>query len=225
MEEEKKGKKTIKCSYALLVIILFATVCFLTDYIVIDRKFRKCDCPRCETTSNEVISGNKDNTQVTENDNYVKKIKGVKEFTVPFDDSRNFEAKIMDGNIQLKFDGKEITLETLNAKEMYYITYHQGGCYILFYITEDNNLYQISNDLYIIFNGTSKIQENIAIPILLAENVINFLDSGEIYPSESVQAYGFPCEYITVLDGYGHANKVFFEQQHYFGGQRNTIVK
>lgn len=38
MEKEKKG---IRCSYGLLVIILFATVCFLTDYIVIDRKLRE----------------------------------------------------------------------------------------------------------------------------------------------------------------------------------------
>lgn len=64
--EEKKKKKTIKCSYALLVIILFATVAFLTDYIIIDRKTRKCDCPQCEAINNEVISDNTDNTQVTE---------------------------------------------------------------------------------------------------------------------------------------------------------------
>ena len=74
--EEKKEKKTIKCSYAVLVIILFAALAFLTDYIVIDRKTRKCDCPKCETTNNEVISGdienkdNTDNTQVTENKTY-----------------------------------------------------------------------------------------------------------------------------------------------------------
>jgi len=74
--EEKKEKKTIKCSYAVLVIILCATVAFLTDYIVIDRKTKNCDCPKCEATNNEVISGdienkdNTDNTQVTENKTY-----------------------------------------------------------------------------------------------------------------------------------------------------------
>ena len=68
--EEKKEKKTIKCSYAVLVIILCATVAFLTDYIVIDRKTSKCNCPKCEATNNEVISDNTDNTQVTENDTY-----------------------------------------------------------------------------------------------------------------------------------------------------------
>ena len=38
MEKKKKG---IRCSYAVLVIILFATVCILTDYIVIERKMNK----------------------------------------------------------------------------------------------------------------------------------------------------------------------------------------
>ena len=65
--EEKKEKKTIKCSYAVLVIALCATVAFLTDYIVIDRKMNKCNCPKCGTTNNEVIS---DNTQVIENQTY-----------------------------------------------------------------------------------------------------------------------------------------------------------
>ena len=71
--EEKKEKKTIKCSYAVLVIILFAALAFVTDYAFIERKISKCDCPKCEATNNEVISGdienkdNTDNTQVTEN--------------------------------------------------------------------------------------------------------------------------------------------------------------
>jgi hypothetical protein len=68
--EEKKEKKTIKCSYAFLVIALCATVAFLTDYIVIDRKMNKCDCPKCEAKNNEVISDNTDNTQVTDNQTY-----------------------------------------------------------------------------------------------------------------------------------------------------------
>ena len=45
-----KEKKYIKCGYAVLVIILFATVCFLTDYILISRNIDKCNCPKCENT-------------------------------------------------------------------------------------------------------------------------------------------------------------------------------
>ncbi len=39
MEKEKKG---IRCSYAVLVIILFAALCFVVDYSVIDRKLNRC---------------------------------------------------------------------------------------------------------------------------------------------------------------------------------------
>ena len=68
--EEKKKKKTIKCSYAVLVIILFAALAFVTDYTFIERKTRKCNCSKCEAPNNEVISDNTDNTQVTENKTY-----------------------------------------------------------------------------------------------------------------------------------------------------------
>lgn len=43
MEKEKKG---IRCSYAVLVIILFAALAFVTDYAIIERKTRTCDCPK-----------------------------------------------------------------------------------------------------------------------------------------------------------------------------------
>lgn len=68
--EEKKERKTIKCSYAVLVIILFAALAFVTDYAFIERKTSKCDCPKCEVPNNEVISDNTDNTQVTDNQTY-----------------------------------------------------------------------------------------------------------------------------------------------------------
>ena len=44
----EKEKKTIKCSYAVLVIILFAALAFVVDYAVIDRKVNKCSCPDCK---------------------------------------------------------------------------------------------------------------------------------------------------------------------------------
>ena len=56
MEKEKKG---IRCSYAVLVIILFAALAFVTDYAVIERKTRTCDCPKCETTESTKITENK----------------------------------------------------------------------------------------------------------------------------------------------------------------------
>lgn len=49
-------KKSIKCSYAFLVIILFAALAFVTDYTFIERKISKCDCPKC--SDNVVQNGN-----------------------------------------------------------------------------------------------------------------------------------------------------------------------
>ena len=79
----EKEKKTIKCSYAVLVIILFAAVCFLTDYILISRKINKCNCPKCEVTTNnegkekpEVIEDNS-NEQVNENNGNIDPFDGL----------------------------------------------------------------------------------------------------------------------------------------------------
>ena len=46
---EKKG---IRCSYAVLVIILFAALAFVVDYAYIQNKMHKCDCTDCYTTIN-----------------------------------------------------------------------------------------------------------------------------------------------------------------------------
>ena len=62
----EKERKTIKCSYAVLVIILFAALAFVTDYAIIERKMNKCDCPKCEVTNNQI---KKENTNVDENGN------------------------------------------------------------------------------------------------------------------------------------------------------------
>lgn len=61
----EKEKKTIKCSYAVLVIILFAALAFVTDYAIIERKMNKCNCPKCGVVTN---NGEKeDNTTVDDN--------------------------------------------------------------------------------------------------------------------------------------------------------------
>ena len=89
--EEKKEKKTIKCSYAVLVIILFAALAFVTDYAYIERKTSKCNCPKCGATNNEVISDNTDNTQVTENEAYsYEDIVGVYHALVTNQDGQEF---------------------------------------------------------------------------------------------------------------------------------------
>lgn len=61
-----EGKKKIGFSYAVLVIILFATVCFLTDYILIDRKLNenKGSVNNTSTSENTNNNGSTNNTGV-----------------------------------------------------------------------------------------------------------------------------------------------------------------
>ena len=62
----EKGKKKIRCSYAVLVIILFAALAFVTDYAVIERKTRTCACPKCEIKNYEVQEENTIDNEATE---------------------------------------------------------------------------------------------------------------------------------------------------------------
>ena len=74
----EKEKKKISCSYAVLVIILFAALAFVVDYAVIERKMNKCNCPKCEVTTNneekdEPITNNENsNEHVNENSEKMK---------------------------------------------------------------------------------------------------------------------------------------------------------
>ena len=51
----EKEKKTIKCSYAVLVIILFAALAFVVDYAYIQNKTTKCSCPDCSAAGNTSV--------------------------------------------------------------------------------------------------------------------------------------------------------------------------
>ena len=70
----EKEKKKISCSYAILVIILFAALAFVVDYAVIERKMNKCNCPKCEVTTNneekdEPITNNENSNEHVNEDN------------------------------------------------------------------------------------------------------------------------------------------------------------
>lgn len=79
----EKERKTIKCSYAVLVIILFAALAFVTDYAIIERKLNECNCPKCEViTNNEEKEDNKDieKNNNDENDSTISEIRETNYF-------------------------------------------------------------------------------------------------------------------------------------------------
>jgi len=145
--EEKKEKKTIKCSYVVLVIILFAALAFVTDYAIIERKTRNCNCPKCETTNNEVKSDNTDNTQVTED--------GSNKYN-EFADKIISERKIF-------FEGESLYRTTVDGNNMIDVKYYnvelnpEGELKVIYYSKDNSSDSKfIADDVlnyYIIYYG------------------------------------------------------------------------
>lgn len=76
-------KKKISCSYALLVVILFATLCILTDYIVIDRKIKCAGGVSSESISSESFYDNFKSQIASKYDEYNYSMKYVENYFVP----------------------------------------------------------------------------------------------------------------------------------------------
>ena len=110
-------KKKISCSYSFLVIILFATVCILTDYIVIDRKLREGKSVnsviedksivnenivdiRTDSTKDYVYDASYENDGIVESYNTYYNTYFLKDIVVPFininsDDARKLRVYII----------------------------------------------------------------------------------------------------------------------------------
>ncbi len=221
--EEKKEKKTIKCSYALLVIILFATVAFLTDYIVIDRKTRKCNCPKCEATKNEVISDNTDNTQVTENDVNIATEKENNnnytylrdtELTAGCDNEINI--KIENGSIIISNGEKTVRYNNVDAKYIHWNGVMQCGSVNLFYITNDNNLYEIAG-IYNLFGDNAKFVQ----PVKKTDNVkemIEDISSSDTYGDTVISNKG-----LKVLTVDNNVATIYWNSFNAPTGQESTM--
>lgn len=139
----EKRKCNIKCSYALLVIILFACVAFLTDYIIIGQKI--CESDNKGQANNEVIANS-----------YEQFSKGIlKNRNSFFEHDSLYRTNIdnngisysvelsKDGNLTVIFnddhsyDSRFIASEVLNY---YVISYGNGGFNGLYFIYEDGSV-------------------------------------------------------------------------------------
>lgn len=121
----EKEKKTIKCSYAVLVIILFAALCFVTDYAIIERKMNKCSCPDCSASGN---------TNVV-NDNTNK--------TIQFSDLVGSYKYVYDYKFGNEDKSSEYRLD-LDDNGIFYYSFATPGCVSKImgnYFIDDNKLY------------------------------------------------------------------------------------
>ena len=146
MENEKKG---IKCSYAVLVIVLFAALAFVVDYAVIERKLNKCSCPDCSAPVNTNVVT--DDSTVTEKSS--EEIINDQNENVTFltDTELKFYCdeyliKVADGNIIINAYNREMTINGLNAKYVYTNGIIECGNYNLYFLTEKGLLFEIKLD-------------------------------------------------------------------------------
>lgn len=156
--EEKKERKTIKCSYAVLVIILFAALAFVTDYAFIERKISKCDCPKCEATNNEVISDNIDNTQVTEDNkslvNRQDNLKRLEKIDYKSDNITNIDVKY---NISDEFNNpmSQPIITAYNGDEV--VWNYQFDGYLISQHSNFDLISVVDNELYLQYMGKISI--------------------------------------------------------------------
>lgn len=124
-----------------------------------------------ERNNEEKKSSTIDNQPVSKNYTYIGSSINIPEYS-RFGNIVNNEINIsiIDGNISIKMGDKTVLLHTLNAKELYWYSYHEGGMYYLVYITEDNTLKAFeSNILSIIKDGNSN-------SVIVANNIENFIE-------------------------------------------------
>jgi hypothetical protein len=142
VENEKKG---IKCSYAVLVIILFAALAFVTDYAFIQNKINKCSCPDCSLSGNTntgIVEGDTTDVEI-KNDN--SNITFLTDTEVKFD-CEEYTLKVVDGDIIINAYDKELNITGYNAKYVYTNGIMECGNYNLYFLTEQGYLFKIIFD-------------------------------------------------------------------------------
>ena len=162
---EKKG---IRCSYALLVIILFAALAFVTDYSYIQNKTHKCS-----------VSSN-----VNKYEDYVAKVKSERllmadkgiSMTSGVDNSLVGDYLVTlssDGLLSIKYsdelDSRFISDGVLNY---YLINTGQDVGKTLFYIKEDGTVSKASIEYGYSSDSDIEIENNVS----GLKNIVNILD-------------------------------------------------
>ena len=189
----ENGKKGIKCSYAVLVIILFAALAFVVDYAVIERKMSKCDCPDCSLS---------ENTNVVEDDtdsmNQNNDVTFLTDTELKFD-CDEYTIKVEDGNVIINAYDREITIEGYNAKYVYRNGIMECGSYVLYFLTDKGLLFKINLDTADTYGKGYYLS-------LVASNVKGVVnDSGYEKVDEKTTAY-----YMHIMTLDGQYNKIYY---------------
>lgn len=156
MEKEKKG---IRCSYAVLVIILFAALCFVVDYSIIDRKLNRCDYSDSSSTIDYSEYSNKVKSQRSSmSDQGVSIMSGVENSLVG-----DYIVRLSkDGLLSIEYSNESSVRNISdNVLSYYLINTGQDIGKTLFFIKEDGTVNKASIEYGYSADSNIEIEDNL----------------------------------------------------------------
>ena len=221
MNNSKVVGKKIRFSYGVLVIILFATVAFLTDYILIERKIRMCDCPKCEVINKEVtnkeITNTSSETNVVEDEN----ISFLENTELTYGCDNEINARVEDGTLIIKYSGnsseKIIKVKEYDVRFIYVTGYMDCDNNSLFFLTKQGDLFKVPSI-------NSLISDEYPFMMRIASNVkgINAYENEIIKLNDGQTISSF---YLSAMFNDGSYNKIYWDTFYGPGIERNNIEK
>lgn len=225
-----EDKKVVNTNLGILLICLFSAVFTMADFIIIDHVLDKyIDYSKCDVKDNGTVSGNTDNTPViddkkTDDSQVIENgISSQNNFNYLRDTeltagcSNEINIKIDNGDIVISNGEKTVRYNGVDAKYIHWRGFMECGSVNLFYLTNDNNLFEI-NGLYNLFGDSNTRYVE---PLKKADNVIEMLDditSEDIYGDTHISSKG-----IKVLTSNNEVITVYWHSFLPPTGQESTL--
>lgn len=156
MENQKNNKGVI--ALLIIIIVILSTLCvlFATDTINFNSKGNNNNELSNENITEEdnTLDGNKDNQKQEENNNEkTDESNFIRETKITLIDEPNCTGNgspliatiESNGNISIAQNKEKAEIAVGNAKYLYRVSLHACDSFILYYITEDKELYKITN--------------------------------------------------------------------------------
>ena len=189
-----KDKKCIKCSYGLLIIILFVALAFVTDYCIIEHKLNRCVCLTCDSGINSYNNFSKNivserKSFFNEDSSYLTTVEGNDIINISSYDvklTKNGELSVIYHEDDFSSDIKFVSSNVLNY---FIIEYGNGGFRGLYFIYEDGTVGFANIEQSYIEGSEIKIEKN--------SNLNNIVSIVQGFYSDGLSGYRGPI-YINI---------------------------
>lgn len=222
----EKKKKVVDTNLGILLICLFSSIFTLVDFFVIDRvlnkyfDYSKCECEKCNSSNlklDGVVDNKKDDDIIDDGISAQNNYNYLRDTELTTGCSNEINIKIDNGDIVISNGEKTVRYNGVDAKYIHWRGFMECGSVNLFYLTNDNNLFEI-NGLYNLFGDSNTRYVE---PLKKADNVIEMLDditSEDIYGDTHISSKG-----IKVLTSNNEVITVYWHSFLPPTGQESTL--